>query len=219
MAALKGAFLNYGAGTDSLPIIIVFQFNPTQVKRSLSLAQQPIAPNNSGKVNSLEQPCQPGETVSFSLRLDANDQLADRNQIAAEFGILPTLSALELLTTPMTDVSANLNLGAGRCGSSGSHKMPPTTLPTVLFFWGRFRLLPVTINSIDVTETEYDTQLNPIRADVSITLQVLQESQLAGDRIAIDAYRYTQGMKEVMAALNLANAARFGLSSVKSFSI
>ena len=68
-------------------------------------------------------------------------------------------------------------------GSSGSHQSPPSSLPTVLFFWGPFRILPVAITSLSVTETEYDTLLNPVRADVSVNLEVLQPNQLAGDTI------------------------------------
>lgn len=217
MAALKGAFLNFGAGLlGGLPNIVVFQFNPGQVTRTPAIAQQPRPCGTSGNSNSLEQPCQPAETISFSLRVDANEQLAQSNPIAAASGILPTLCALELLMVPKSALSINLS---ALSGGSSPHQTPPTTLPTVLFFWGPFRLLPVTVNSLSITETEYDTLLNPVRADVSVSLQVLQDSQLADDKIAKGAYKYSQGVKEVMAALNLANAAQFGVSSVLSFAI
>src|SRR5436309_2613040 len=164
MAALKGAFLNFGAGLlGGLPNIVVFQFNPTQVSRTPAIAQQPRPCNSSGSTNSREQPCQPAETISFSLRVDASEQLAQSNPIAAASGILPTLSALELLMVPKSGLSIDLT---ALSGGSGSHQTPPTTLPTVLFFWGPFRLLPVTVNNLSITETEYDTLLNPVRADV-----------------------------------------------------
>jgi hypothetical protein len=217
MAALKGAFLNFGAGLlGGLPNIIVFQFNPSQVTRTPAIAQQPRPCGPSGNTNSLEQPCQPAETISFSLRIDASEQLAQGNPIAAASGILPTLSALELLMVPKGSLSINLSFLSG---FPGSHQTPPTSLPTILFFWGPFRLFPVTVNSLSITETEYDTLLNPVRADVSINLQVLQDGQVADDKIAKGAYQYTQGVKEVMAALNLANAAQFGVSSVLSFAV
>lgn len=217
MAALKGAFLNFGAGLlGGLPNIVVFQFNPGQVTRTPAIAQQPRPCGPTGKSNSLEQPCQPAETISFSLRLDASEQLAQSNPIAASSGILPTLSALELLMVPRSQLSIDLS---ALSGAPGSHQTPPTTLPTVLFFWGPFRLLPVTVNSLSITETEYDTLLNPVRADISVSLQVLQEAQLTGDKIGMGAYNYSQGVKEVMAALNLANAAQFGVSSVLSFAV
>jgi hypothetical protein len=71
---------------------------------------------------------------------------------------------------------------------------------------------------MSITETEYDTLLNPVRADVTINLQVLLPSQLAGDMLGSGAYTYSQGVKETMAALNLANAAQFGVSAALSFS-
>ena len=74
------------------------------------------------------------------------------------------------------------------------------------------------LTSLSITETAYDTKLNPVRAEVSVALQVLSSSQLANHAaLARGAYAYSQGVKEVMAALNLANAAEIGVSSVLSF--
>ena len=75
------------------------------------------------------------------------------------------------------------------------------------------------MTSLSITETEYDTLLNPLRAEIQVNLQVLVPTQLAGDTLANGAFKYTQGVKEVMAALNLANAAPIGVSSALSFSM
>jgi len=218
MAALKGAFLSFGAGLlGVLPNVVVFQFNPAQVTRNPTLPQPPPVSTNSGATDALEQPALPGESISFTLRIDATEQLAQSNPIAAASGILSTLAALELLMTPSSSLSIDLTSLAGG-GTPGPYQMPPNKLPSVLFFWGPFRILPVAITSLSITETEYDTLLNPIRADVSVNLQVLIPTQLAGDTLAQGAYKYSQGVKEVMAALNLANAAQIGVSSILSFS-
>ena len=217
MAALKGAFLNFGAGLlGALPNIVVFQFNPTQVSRNPAIPRRPQSCSNSGSSDARQQPCPPSETMSFTLRLDATEQLAQSNPIAAASGILPTLSALELLMVPQSSLSLNLfSLGGG----GGPAQLPSSSLPTVLFFWGPFRILPIVITSLSVTETEYDTLLNPIRADVAVQLQVLQPSQLAGDTLGNAAYDYSFKVKQVMAALNLANAVQFGVSASLSFSL
>jgi hypothetical protein len=217
VAALKGAFINIGAGVlGFLPNIVVFQFNPDKVTRTPSRAQPPPAPDGAGKRSSSQQPGLPPETISFSLKVDATDQLANANPLAITSGILPTLSALELLMLPKSSLSIDLlNLGGG----DKPHKHPPDKLPTVLFFWGPFRILPVAVTSLSITETEYDVKLTPIRADVSISLQVLTPDQLADQDFAKGAYAYSQGVKEVMAALNLANAVEFGVSAAMSFSI
>ena len=218
MATLKGAFLNFGAGLlGVLPNIIVFQFNPTQITRTPAIPRRPQPPTNAGSTNANQQPAPPLESMSFTLRVDATDLLAESNPIAAASGILPTLSALELLMYPQSSLSLNLFSLAG--GGSGPFQTPPQSLPTVLFFWGPYRILPVAITSLSVTETEYDTLLNPIRADVAVNLQVLQPAQLAGDKLGTAAYNYSFGVKQVQAALNLAFAVEFGVSSSLSFSI
>ena len=218
MGALKGAFINFGAGLlGALPNIVVFQFNPDKVTRTPSLVQPPPKDDGSGTHDALQQPGQPSESYSFSLRVDATDQLAGSNPIAAASGILPTLSALELLMVPKGSLSIDLfNLGGG----DKPYQIPPNKLPTVLFFWGPYRIFPVNITSLSITETEYDPLLNPIRAEVSVNLQVLTTSQLDPNAtIARGAYQYSQGVKEVMAALNLANAVQLGVSASFSLSI
>ena len=218
MAALKGAFINLGAGLlGALPNIVVFQFNPDRVTRTPSLVQPPPRDDGSGSHNSSQQPGQPAETYGFTLRLDATDQLAASNPIAAASGILPAVSALELLMIPKGSLSIDLfNLGGGK----KPHQHPPDRLPTVLFFWGPFRIFPVNVTSLSIIETEYDQLLNPVRAEITVNLQVLTPNQLAKDAtIARGAYKYSQGVKEVMAALNLANAVELGVSASLSLSI
>src|SRR5262249_3309640 len=105
-------------------------------------------------------------------------------------------------------------------GDQKPHQHPPERLPVVIFIWGPFRVLPVNIVSLSINETAYDPLLNPIRAEVSVNLQVLTPSQLAKDAtFARGAYKYSQGVKEVMAALNLANAVEIGVSASLSFSL
>jgi hypothetical protein len=213
VALLKGAFINLGAGLlGALPNIVVFQFNPEQVTRTPSLAQPPPPSDGSGSRDANQQPGQPSEAYSFSLRIDATDQLASSNPIAAASGILPTLSALELLMVPKSSLSIDLfNLSGG----SGPHQHPPERLPTVLFVWGPFRIFPVNVTSLSIVESRYDTLLNPVRAEVTVNVQVLTPSQLAKDAtFARGAYSYSQGVKEVMAALNLANAVEVGVSAL-----
>lgn len=218
MGALKGAFINLGAGLlGALPNVVVFQFNPEKVTRKPTLVQPPPKDDGSGTHNSGQQPGQPSESYSFTLRVDATDQLASSNAIAAASGVLPALSALELLMVPKGSLSINLfNLGGGK----KPHLHPPDQLPTILFFWGPFRILPVNITSLSITETEYDPLLNPVRAEVTVNLQVLTPTQIAKDAtFAQGAYKYSQGVKEVMAALNLANALPLGVSASLSVSL
>jgi len=210
MATLKGAFINLGNGLlGALPNLVIFQFNPERVTRTPTMVQYPASSDGSGIRDTSNQPGDPSEWLSFTLRIDATEQLARKNPIAATSGILPTLSALERLMLP----KSGLDLFS-LAGDAGPHVHPPERLDTVLFFWGPFRIFPVAITSLSITETEYSPQLLPVRAEVSVSLQMLTPSQLAKNAIlARGAYRYSQGVKEVMAALNLANAVEFGVSA------
>jgi len=218
MAALKGAFIDFGAGVlGKLPNIIVFQFNPDQITRTPKLVQPPPPDTGAGQRNTEEQPGKPSESISFTLKLDASDQLAAGNPTAAASGILPTLSALELLMIPTASLTIDL---FSLAGISGPAPHPPDKLPIVLFFWGPLRILPVNVTSLTITEMLYDTLLNPVRAEVSVNLEVLTPDQIGpGNALAHGAYDYTLGVKQVMAALNLSNAAEIGVSAGRSFSL
>jgi hypothetical protein len=176
--ALKGAFVKLDAGLlGGLPNIILFQFNPETVSRTPGLATPPQPADGSGST------------------------APDDHPIAAASGILPALSAMELLMYPSSSLASQLFGGGAK-----PHKSPPEKLPTVLFFWGPFRLVPVTVTNLYVQETQYDQLLNPIRAEVSVSLQVLTPVRLPKDAtFARGAYEYTQTVREVMAVLNLAN--------------
>ncbi len=214
MAVLKGAFASFGAGLlGALPNIVVFQFNPEKMTRTPVMVQPP--PTKAvGKKPALQVPAEPSETIAFTLKIDASDALAQGNPLAAASGVLPTISALELLMVPASSLTINL---AALAGSSSSIKAPPQSVPLVLFIWGPYRIVPVKITSLTVTETEYDQLLNPIRAEISVALKILTPTDLPGQPIGIGAYTYSQGVKEVQAALNLANAVQIGVSASVSF--
>jgi hypothetical protein len=210
MALLRGAFLKFGGGLLGLPDIIVFQFNPETVTRTPSLQQTDVTASGASWDDPRQVLAAPTESFSFTLRLDATDQLAAKNPIAAVSGILPALSALELLMYPVPPQSALLSLIGG---SGASYSNPPNVLPSVLFFWGPFRLLPVNVTSLSITELQYDQLLNPIRAEVTVSLQVIAPPALDSmDELMRGAYTYTQTVKQAMAALNLANTAELAAS-------
>lgn len=139
------------------------------------------------------------ETISFSIRLDATDKMNEGDPIAATFGVLPQLATLELMVHPKADsllgaaVDALLGLG-DEDGFSSAKKPNP---PLVLFIWGHKRVLPVNITSMNITETEFSTLLDPTRATVSVSLTVIEGSN--------PFYTYSKVAKEVSSVLNLAN--------------
>jgi hypothetical protein len=81
-----------------------------------------------------------------------------------------------------------------------------------LFVWGPQRIVPVRITQLSITEKLYDGLLNPVHAEAQIALRVLTPDELAAVQgpmrdVANIAYVYTQGLRQVQATANLADAA------------
>lgn len=135
------------------------------------------------------------ESISLEIRLDATDKLNDGDAITEQFGIAPQLATLELMTYPKDE--SLLGELLSMLSSSGFSFTRGNNPPMILFIWGRKKIMPVNINSMNITETEFSTDLNPIRATVSVSLTVIEGKNIP--------YTYTKAMKEVMSVLNIAN--------------
>ncbi len=212
---LRGAFVEYGLSLP--PLFVVFQFNPVQLTRNRSLSYDPpnsgakALPNVSARTlrdfhqssTSLTQLRREQvvtvseETIGFELRLDASDRLNEGDAIAEQFGIAPQLSTLELMVHPKGESLIDEALGSFLGSSDGFSFTRKSNPPLVLFIWGRKRVLPVNINSLNITEVLYSADLNPIRATASVNLTVIEGQN--------SPYLYSRAMKEAMSVLNLAN--------------
>ena len=196
MRALKGAFMNFGAGLlGALPNIVVFQFNPDRVTRTPSAVRPPPRDDGSGKRDSRLQPGSTGRDLQFHSARRCH-RSARKQQ--------PPRGRQRDTACP---VRARASHGAKKSNRpvrsqrrNKPYQFPPHKLPIVLFFWGPLRIFPVNVTSLSITETEYDPLLNPVRAEVAVNLQMVTQ----GPAIVRGAYKYSQGVKEVMAALNLA---------------
>jgi hypothetical protein len=85
--------------------------------------------------------------------------------------------------------------------------VPRERFPRILFIWGLTRVLPVTIDSMRISELEYDNLLNPLRAQVELQLTVNAVDSCSDDWLARGAMEYTGIAKEAQAIANLANTA------------
>lgn len=212
---LRGALIEYGSGLiGPIPNIVIFQFNPESLSRSLTIPPRPTGA-------SARETTQAGEitveTISFKAQFSAADMLKDNNVLARAFGIGPQLCALEKMAHPSSEIAglvgAALDAIGGALGLGGASSDPPTQpiprepYPKLLFIWGLTRVLPVTLSSLRITELLYDQILNPIQADVDIELTVNEVDNSSDDDIAKGAYEYTTIAKEAQAIANLANTA------------
>lgn len=90
----------------------------------------------------------------------------------------------------------------------------PAEAPLTLFVWGPQRVLPVRITSFSITEEAFDTQLNPTRAKIDLTLQVLSYFDLKIENPGFSLFMAYQIAREAMASKNTstANVQNIGVS-------
>jgi hypothetical protein len=154
--------------------VIPLQYNPERLTRSLQ-------PRDLGQDAPLNERMRltgpPIETISVEARIDAIDALERGDPVAVQNGIAPQLAALELLISPSsTTLLANNGLN-----DRGELEILPMLQKFALFIWGRNRILPVRITQLSVTEEDFDPDLNPVRATVTLALRVLTVDDLGFD--------------------------------------
>lgn len=184
---LKGALVSFDLPNPK-PAVIVFQYNPDTLSRTLE------AQTGGEGANALRIKGAPVETIKLDIELDATDQL---EQSAAVTGLHPQLAAIEVLIYPKSAlVIANTALL-----NAGTIEILPPQAPFTLFIWGPKRVLPVRLTEFSITEEAYDPQLNPIRAKVSLGLRVLSYNDLPAANPGYHLFLAHQIVKETMAAI------------------
>jgi len=198
---IKGAII----GLDPLnPVasVVVFQYNPDSMTRRLE-ARSTGGGDSSDRAEAFRLTGPPRETITLSIEVDATDQLEQVNPLAIVSGVSPTLAALEMLLYPKSaGVIANLALA-----QIGNIEIVPPEAPLTLFVWGPTRVLPVRIASFSITEDGFDSMLNPIRAKVDLSLNVLSYVDLKITNPGHTLFMAHQIVKEVLATTNIVNSA------------
>lgn len=211
---LKGALIEYGSDfLGPIPNVVIFQFNPESLNRQIQI---PARPTGAGSRETSQAGDTPVEKISLTAHFSAADQLGNKNILARAVGIGPSLAALEKMVLPpgllAGAIGAALDaIGDAIFGGGGdddaTQPIPRVSYPSTLFIWGLTRVLPVFIDSMTINEQEYDFILNPVRAEVSLSLTVINPSKCSDDLIAKGAFEYTNIAKDLMAISNLANTA------------
>jgi hypothetical protein len=189
-----------------LASVVVFQYNPDTLTRRLE-ARAVSQEGDRGEAFRLTGP--PKETLSLTVEVDAADQLEQRNPVAMTMGLHPTLAALEMMLYP----SSALVIANDILSALGTIEVIPAEAPMTLFVWGPARVVPVRLTSFSITEEAHDTLLNPIRAKVELSLNVLSYPDLKLASPGYFIYLAHHIAKEVMANVNVVNsAANIGVS-------
>jgi hypothetical protein len=208
---LKGALIEFSERfIGPVPNIILFQYNPESLTRTLSIWKTAAANDHENSESSRAQPFDPSETFTLSLELDAADALEKPELHPVSFlsGVADRIAAMEMLLYPQEE-----SLLGGLVSALGgkSKPVPKGTVPVVMFAWGPGRIVPVRLTSFSVEEQAYSPQLYPIRAKVSIGLKILIPDQDFpkpkgySEELAVTAYKFTRKQKQVLAASNTAN--------------
>lgn len=190
----KGAIIGIDL-INPLASVIIFQYNPKSLTRELT-AQTSGEDSAQSEVLRLSGP--PREDISISeLEIDATDQLEKADPVAVSMGIAPQLAALEMLLYPKSAVViANTALLA-----AGTIELVPPEAPFTIFIWGLKRVLPVRLTNFTITEEAYDPNLNPIRATVNLSMQVLNYSDFSVTHPGYYLFLAHQVVKEAMAVV------------------
>lgn len=210
---MRGALIEYGSDFfGPLPNVVIFQFNPETLTRTIQIPSRPT----SGASRETTQAGEPSiEKISLKASFSAADEFGENKVLARLFGVGTRLAALEKMVHPAGPLSDLIGAGLSAVGDAlglggGSDDEPRQTIPRekyprILFIWGPYRILPVVLESMSITEQQYDFVLNPVQAEVTLSMAVNAIDKCSDDEIGKGALWYSNLAKEAQAMANLAN--------------
>jgi hypothetical protein len=184
--------------------VVVFQYNPDMVTRTL----EPQSGNQQGARAEVQRLSgAPVEKIDIEVEIDATDQLQTADGVATSLGIYPQLSALEMLLYP----KSSLVIANTVALAVGTVEIIPPEAPFTLLIWGAKRVVPIKINTFKIVEEAHDVNLNPLRAKVTLQLQVLSYNDLPVTHAGYSVFLAHQIVKETMAVVgSVGNLAGLG---------
>lgn len=213
---LRGALVAYAPQARSLtePLAYLpFRFNPESISRSFSASQGlQSQPADDGKTTSrpdAEAAAVPSnassgsfrESFSLRLRFDVHEREQTVSLLPPALGVTPELAALETLMAPADD---GLRLSFEEEG----HPVRPEP-PTLLLVWGP-RVTPVRLTALRIDETVYNAFLNPVRAEVEASFEVISGKDKAQGALVQGVHQAMALKRRSLAALFLSNTAAQG---------
>lgn len=175
---MKGALVVFETRLPVPTNLIVFQYNPHTLSRSMRAAGGDPGDAwtgdelRGGDADTAPEPAT--QSFGLTIELDATDRLEHNDPATKAVGLHGRLAQLELLLYPPSAVVILNELVA----AIGSANVTPPDVPKVMFFWGPGRVLPVRVTSVEIEEQEFDQRLNPIRATAQVGLRTVTESEL-----------------------------------------
>ena len=189
---LRGFMANF----DVLPpLILTFQFNPESVSDNKTVKYE----DTQGDLCTAPGKTYTGggdRTITFDLKLHGMEQGTNKVlPTGLDNGISTELAKLRSFLYPLEDPFAALADLFGDA-SQGKRLTPP---PKCIFGFGT-KVLECIVTDITITETQFNSFLAPVRADVKVTLAVIEDGTL---------YKFDKAHRTIQAALGLANVSPF----------
>jgi hypothetical protein len=175
------------------PLIVTFQFNPASVSDNKSVLYK--------EVNDAQGSIAPGRKylrggdrmISFDLQLHGLEQGSDRlNKSPVANGVSTELAKLRSFLYPAASAWGTLS---GLFGTKLGTIV--TSPPTCVFGFGA-KVVECVVADLRIDETQFNSALAPVRADVGVSLVVLEDD---GNLF----YQYDKQMRNLQAALGLQN--------------
>lgn len=206
----KGGLVVIDAKSGAVRRTIALQYNPDTLTRSYQVQG---AGGEQAQPFRLKGPAI--ESIKLDAEIDATDALEvpEQNANSLEFGIGPQLAVLEGLVNPsVAELQALEALSA-----AGTLEIVPPEAPLVLFVWGASRVVPVRVTDFSITEEAFDSQLNPLRAKVSLGMRVMTTDDLGFDHRGASIFiNHLRGREALAGKTGAATLQTLGLAQVPS---
>lgn len=177
------------------PLIVTFQFNPTTVSDNKAVKYE----DTQGDLCTAPGKTYTGggdRTITFDLKLDGWEQGTNKiNPSGLDNGIQTELAKFRSFLYPMDDAWGSLASVFGD-EPQGKRLAAP---PTCAFGFGT-KILECIVTDINITETAFNSFLAPVRADVKVTLAVIEDG---------DLYEVDKQHRNLLAALGVLNVSPF----------
>jgi hypothetical protein len=176
------------------PLIFTFQYNPTSVSDNKVVNYADRAATLSGNAPGKVYTGGGHRTITFNLKLHGMEQGTNAlNPTGVDNGISTELAKLRSFLYPKADAWGTLS-GLLGGGSTGKRLAAP---PTAFFGFGT-KILECVVTSININEIQFNSTLAPVRADVTVTLDVIEDDSNA-------LYQLDKQHRNLLAALGLQN--------------
>ncbi|GAC1424601.1 MAG: hypothetical protein NVSMB5_18690 [Candidatus Velthaea sp.] len=194
---IKGGIVLLDPSTGAVRRVIVLQYNPDTLSRTLQV--QGIG-DSATRSEALRLKGAPIETLKVEAEIDATDQLefSAANGTATTVGLFPQLAAIETLIYPTSSELLSNNALA----SAGTLEIAAMETALTVFVWSKTRVLPVRLTDFSITEEAFDATLNPIRAKVSLGMRVLSVDDIGFDHKGGSLFMVYLQQKERLAAMS-----------------